>query len=147
MAARLLIIEDNPVSLQLTRHLLEERGYSVITAEDPARGIALIRQRHPDLVICDLQLPAMNGFEVLQLLQQDPACCHIPVMAVTAFSAPDDESRAAAAGFCGYIRKPIEPKRFVQRIDEAIAPELRPPQASKPSTPRDRYVHNPRRRR
>lgn len=125
MAAQVLLIEDNPVSLQLTRRVLVDHGYVVLTAEEPARGIALARQRRPDLVICDLQLPALNGFEVLQLLQQDPSCCHIPVLAVTAFSNPGDEARALAAGFCGYVRKPIESKEFVRRVDELLPPEMR----------------------
>jgi CheY-like chemotaxis protein len=122
MAAQVLLIEDNPVSLQLTRRLLADHGYTVLTAEEPARGIALVRQRRPELVICDLQLPALNGFEVLQLLRQDPSCCNIPVLAVTAFSALGDEARALAAGFCAYIRKPIEPKEFMRRVNELLPP-------------------------
>ncbi len=147
MTARLLIIEDNPVSLQLTARLLEDRGYDVLMAEDPTRGIALIRQRRPDLVICDLQLPVMNGFEVLQLLQKDPICRSIPVLAVTAFSAPGDDSRALAAGFCDYIRKPIQPQDFLRRIEELIPPALRASQFSLPVKPRARHGQNPRRRR
>jgi CheY-like chemotaxis protein len=147
MTARLLIIEDNPASLQLTRRLLEDRGYAVIMAEDPTRGIALIRQRQPDLVICDLQLPAMNGFELLQRLQQDPTCRHIPVLAVTAYCAPGDDSRALAAGFCGYIRKPIQPKDFLGRVEVLIAPELRASPSSIPVKPQARYGQNSRRRR
>ena len=131
MAAQVLLIEDNPVSLQMTRRLLANHGYTVLTAEEPARGIALVRQRRPDLVICDLQLPALNGFEVLELLRQDPSCSHIPVLAVTAFSAPGDEVRALAAGFCGYIRKPIEPKEFVRRVDELLPPAMRPQSSAK----------------
>jgi two-component system cell cycle response regulator DivK len=147
MAARLLIIEDNPVSLQLTRHLLEDRGYAVLMAEDPTRGIALIRQSRPDLVICDLQLPVMNGYEVLQVLQQDPTCSGIPVLAVTAYPEPGDDSQALAAGFRGYIRKPIQPKDFLRLVEEFIAPGLRAPQSSIPVKPRTRYGKDPRRRR
>jgi len=146
-AARLLIIEDNPVSLQLTRHLLEGHGYAVLMAEDPMRGIALIRQRRPDLVICDLQLPAMNGYEVLQLLQQDPTCRSIPILAVTAFSAPGDDARALAAGFCGYICKPIQPKDFLRQVDELIPQELRAPSPLTSVSPRTRYGKHSRRRR
>jgi CheY-like chemotaxis protein len=145
MTARLLIIEDNPASLQLTRQLLEGRGYAVITAEDPTRGIALIRQRQPDLVICDLQLPAMNGFELLQRLQQDASCRHIPVLAVTAFCEPGDDSRALAAGFSGYVRKPIQPDDFLSRVEALIAPALRAPPSSIPVKPRARDGQYPRR--
>lgn len=147
MTAKILILEDNPVSLQLTRHLLEDRGYAVVMAEDPSRGIALIRQRRPDLVVCDLQLPMMNGYEVLELLQQDPLCSSIPVLAVTAFSAPGDDSRALAAGFCGYVRKPIQPADFLRRIEELVDPALRAPQPSVPVKPRARYGQDSRRRR
>lgn len=138
MAARLLIIEDNPVSLQLTKHVLRDGGYTVLAAEDSARGLALIRQQRPDLVICDLQLPAMNGFELLEALRQDPACCQVAVLAVTAYSAPGDAARALAAGFCGYVRKPILPKDFVRLVEEHLAPELRAA-PSAPSAPRSRH--------
>lgn len=128
MTAQVLLIEDNPVSLEMTRRILLDHGYGVLTAEVPARGIALARKRRPDLVICDLQLPALNGFEVLHLLRQDPTCCQIPVLAVTAYSAPGDEQRALAAGFCGYVRKPIQAKQFLHRIDDLLPPDLRPSQ-------------------
>jgi two-component system, cell cycle response regulator DivK len=146
MSARLVIIEDNPVSLQLAKHLLQDGGYTVLTAENPARGMALIRQQRPDLVICDLQLPAMNGYELLQSLRQDPAYSQIAVLAVTAFSAPGDAERALAAGFCGYIRKPILPKDFVRQIEAHLAPELRA-QSTHSSKPAHRYGQSPRRRR
>jgi CheY-like chemotaxis protein len=147
MTARLLIIEDNPVSLRQTVLLLEGRGYDVLTAEDPTRGMALIRQQRPDLVICDLQLPVMNGFELLQLLQQDPTCGGIPLLAVTAFSSPGDESRALAAGFRGYMRKPIQLQDFLRQIEQLIPPGLRAPPLSTPDSPRERHRQDSPRRR
>jgi|HubBroStandDraft_1064217.scaffolds.fasta_scaffold68822_2 CheY-like chemotaxis protein len=147
MAARILIIEDNPVSLQLTKRLLEEGGYAVLTAADPARGLALTRQQRPDFVICDLQLPAMNGFEVLKELQQDPGCCRIPVLALTAFGAPGDDARALAAGFCSYLRKPIDPREFVRRIEDCLPAGLRASHPAIPAPPGHRLGAQPHRRR
>lgn len=125
MTARILIIEDNPVSLQLTTQLLQARGYPTLTAGDCARGVALAKQQQPDLVICDLQLPVVNGYQVLQLLQQDPLCSKIPVVAVTAFSKPGEDAEALAAGFRGFIPKPLQSAHFVRQIEAFLPPESR----------------------
>lgn len=107
MGARVLVVEDNPLNLKLIRDVLEFRGFDVVTAETGEEGVAMASSTSPDLVLMDLQLPGIDGHEALQLLRADPRCRAIPVVAVTAFAMKDDLARAEAAGFDGYIAKPI----------------------------------------
>lgn len=107
MGARVLVVEDNPLNLKLIRDVLEFRGFDVVTAQTGEEGVAMASSTSPDLVLMDLQLPGIDGHEALQLLRADPRCRDIPVVAVTAFAMKDDLARAEAAGFDGYIAKPI----------------------------------------
>jgi CheY-like chemotaxis protein len=116
MPARILVIEDNPDNLALAVYLLEAAGYNTIEARDGAQGVRAAREALPDLIVCDLQMPVLNGFEVLQHLRVDPATRSIPVVAVTAFSMPSDRARVEAAGFDGYLSKPIDPEHFAQQV-------------------------------
>src|SRR4051812_24460069 len=118
--ARILVIEDNPANLALVEYLLNAFGYVTLTATDGASGVRVAREKRPDLVICDLQMPGLNGYEVLERLRADPALQGTPVIAVTAFSMQDDQTKVLAAGFNGYLSKPIEPERFVAQIEEYL---------------------------
>ncbi|HJV28633.1 MAG TPA: response regulator [Aromatoleum sp.] len=117
MAARVLLIEDNPANLELATYLLETGGYEVITAQDGEEGLALLKQQKPDIVVTDLQMPVVDGYEVLRRLRQDPALDAMPVVAVTAFSMSGDRVKVLRAGFDGYLSKPIVPEIFVSQID------------------------------
>jgi len=114
--AVILIIEDNAASLELARYLLVHAGHEVVAATDGSRGVELAATARPELVVCDLQIPVFDGFEVLRRLRQLPECRGVPVIAVTAFSMAGDEQRVLQAGFDGYISKPIEPEEFSARI-------------------------------
>lgn len=116
MAARILIVEDNAANLELARYLLAAAGYEVLQAAHGAQGLALARSQRPDLVISDLQMPVMDGYQLIAELRSDPACQRIPVLALTAFSMPGDEKRVMQAGFDGYLSKPMEPELFVSQI-------------------------------
>jgi CheY-like chemotaxis protein len=126
-AARILIIEDNVPNLELVEYLLRSAGYVTLAAWDGAEGVRIAREKRPDLVVCDLQMPLMNGYEVLARILEDPALRTIPLIAVTAFSMPGDADEALAAGFHGYLSKPIEPEKFVAQIEEFLRPDLRAP--------------------
>lgn len=117
MPLRILVIEDNPDNLALAVYLLRAAGFETIEASDGAQGVRAAREAVPDLIVCDLQMPVLNGFEVLQHLRVDPMTRTIPVVAVTAFSMPGDRAKAEAAGFDGYLSKPIDPERFAQQIE------------------------------
>lgn len=125
MAARVLIIEDNPANLELAKYLLEAHGYPTLVAVDGEAGFRQFRDEHPDVVLCDLQLPLMDGYEVLSKIRNDPVLGDAIVIAVTAFSMPGDRTKAFSAGFDGYIPKPIDPTTFVAQIEEFLRPELR----------------------
>ena len=133
MAARILIIEDNAANLELARYLLAFSGYTVLVARDGAQGVALARQERPDLVLCDLQMPVLDGFQVLASLRAEAGGAGLAVVAVTAFSMPTDRHKVLAAGFDGYMSKPIEPEAFVGQVEAFLPAELRlprPPPAS-----------------
>jgi two-component system cell cycle response regulator DivK len=120
--ARILLIEDNPANLELARYLLAHNGHEVLLATDGQQGLDVARRERPELIVCDLQMPVLDGYGVLAQLKLDPAISAIPIVALTAFSMAGDEQKVREAGFDGYFSKPIEPENFVQQI-EAFVPK------------------------
>lgn len=118
--AHVLLIEDNPANLALLRYLLEHGGHRVSCAADGREGLAAALAEPPDLVLCDLQMPALDGYEVLAALRASPSTARLPVVAVTAFSMSDDRRRVESAGFDGYLTKPIEPEQFVAQVEAVL---------------------------
>ena len=113
---RILVVEDNERNLKLVRDILSFAGYEVIAARSGEQGVDLAREQRPDLVLMDLQLPAMDGVEALRVLRDDPDTRPIPVVAVTAFAMKDDRDRALRAGFDGYLEKPINVRAFPEIV-------------------------------
>lgn len=124
MPARILIAEDHPPSLELMRYLLGAHGYMTVSATNGREAIDLARQERPDLVICDLQMPDVDGYEVVRELKRDQDLRGVPLLAVTAFSMLGDREDVLRAGFDGYFSKPIEPENFVAAIEQFLPPEL-----------------------
>jgi two-component system cell cycle response regulator DivK len=122
---QILVVEDNERNLKLVRDVLQFAGYDVISARSGEQGVTLARQRMPDLVLMDLQLPAMDGAEALRVLRDDPHTRAIPVVAVTAFAMKDDRERALHAGFDGYLEKPIDVRALPGQVAAALAPGAR----------------------
>jgi CheY-like chemotaxis protein len=120
MAARILVVDDNGPNLELVEYLLRSAGHFVLTAADGAEGLLVAAKEAPDLVLCDLQMPAMNGYETLRALRGIENLRWTPVIALTAFSMPGDRARAIAAGFDGYLSKPIEPETFVAQVESFL---------------------------
>ena len=125
MNARILILEDDPASRSLVQYLLEAAGYTTLAAEDGGVGLRMALETDPDLVLCDVQMPVLNGFEVIRQLQASPGWRRVPLLAVTAFSMPGDREAALVAGFDEHITKPITPQTFVQQIEAFLPPALR----------------------
>lgn len=125
MAARILIAEDHPDSLLLMSYLLEAHGYAVLTAVDGEVALALTRKHRPDLIVCDLQMPRLDGYEVARQLKRDPELKHIPLIAVTAYAMLGDREKVLAAGFDGYFSKPIDTEHFVSELGLHLLPALR----------------------
>ena len=112
----ILIVEDNDKNLKLVRDVLQVKGYQTIEAGTGEDGIALARERHPDLILMDIQLPGINGIEALKLLRADASTARIPVIAVTASVMQQDRNLITEAGFDGYIGKPINLKEFLDTV-------------------------------
>ncbi len=120
MSARILIIEDNATNMELMVYLLRAFGYTPITAADGEAGVQAARRELPDLIICDVHLPKLDGYGVVAALKSDPLIRHVPALAVTALAMVGDRERLLAAGFDGYIGKPIEPDTFVTQIESFL---------------------------
>jgi CheY-like chemotaxis protein len=115
-----LIVEDNLRNLKLVRDLLEHAGYSTLEATTAEDGLALAHAHRPDLVLMDVQLPGIDGAQALARLRADPATNGIPVVAVTAFAMKEDRARFAAAGFDGYLEKPISVPAFLGQVAQVL---------------------------
>jgi len=121
MCARILIIEDNPANLGMMDYLLKYYGHEVLAAMDGEAGLELARGGSPEIIICDIQMPKLDGFGVARALKADDRLRPIPLVAITALAMVGDRERVLAGGFNGYISKPIEPQAFVAQV-EAFLP-------------------------
>lgn len=120
MNRTILVIEDNDQNRYLATFLLQLSGYGVITAPDGPAGIALARRERPALIVLDIQLPGMDGYEVARILKGDAAIRDIPIVAVTSYAMVGDREAALQAGCDGYIEKPIDPERFVLELERTL---------------------------
>ena len=98
-------------------YLLEAFGHEALQAHDGAEGIELVRTERPELVLLDIHMPRMDGYEVVRQLRRDPRCDRIPLIAITALAMVGDRERVLASGFSGYIAKPIDPEAFPAQVD------------------------------
>jgi CheY-like chemotaxis protein len=120
----LLYIEDNPSNIELMQGLVEALdGITLLTAEHPALGLSLAEERLPEIIVLDIDLPEMNGYQVLKKLQSNPSTTKIPVIALTAAAMPSDIERGLAAGFRHYLTKPINVREFFATIEDVLQGE------------------------
>ncbi len=131
MTQTILLIEDYEQNRYLATFLLEKSGYRVVSANDGRRGIEIAKTCEPDLILLDIQLPTMDGYEVARALREVDALRGTPIIAVTSYAMVGDRERTLAAGCNGYIEKPINPETFVVEIQH-----FKPP-ASELGTPND----------
>jgi two-component system cell cycle response regulator len=130
ITARILVIEDNPTNLQLVVYLLQAFGHEVSGTKEAAEGIEMARRHKPDLILLDIHMPKMDGYEVAGRLRETPDCRHIPIVAVTALAMVGDREKLLTSGFDGYIAKPIDPESFVDKVDGFLR---LPPPTGQPS--------------
>ena len=116
MSVTILYIEDNPDNRMLVRRVLEAEGYRVVEAEDGTRGIQWLKSETPDLVLMDINLPEIDGYEVTKRLKQLPSMDRVPVIAMTANVMRGDREKTLAAGCDGYIQKPIDVDQLPRQI-------------------------------
>ena len=117
MSLRILIIEDNEQNRYLLTFLLEQRGHTVQSAIDGGTGIRKAQQWQPDLILLDIQLPTMHGYDVAAELRRHQSTASIPIVAVTSYAMPGDRERAIESGCDGYVEKPIDPDTFVAQVE------------------------------
>ncbi|MBI1785635.1 response regulator [Candidatus Sumerlaeota bacterium] len=121
-----LLIEDNAMNMELASDLLETAGCHVLKADRAKEGIALAVAQQPDIILMDLALPGMDGWEATRRLKQDVRTAWIPVVALTASVMRGDDNRARSAGCCGYIAKPIDTRHFVKTVAGFMGRERKP---------------------
>ncbi len=121
MRATVLVVEDNEDNRALVAKVLGYAGYSVVEAASGEEALELVAQGLPDLILMDLNLGGMNGFEATRRLKEDPASARVPVVALTAYAMVGDRERALEAGCDGYIAKPVD----VRRLPEQVATFIR----------------------
>jgi two-component system, cell cycle response regulator DivK len=123
--SKILLVEDNETNRDLLSRRLERKGFLVITADDGEQGYSLAHSARPDLILMDISLPAMNGWEVIQLLKTHDATRHIPIVVLTAHALVSDRAKASEMGCSDYDTKPIDFARLSQKI-ENLLPEKKP---------------------
>src|SRR6266498_3246833 len=116
MSQRILVIEDQPDNRQILRDLLTSADFEVVEAVDGEAGLAAAAVHRPDLILMDIQLPGIDGYEATRRLKGDALLCGIPVIAVTAHALNGAEQEARAAGCDGYIAKPISPRQLLAKV-------------------------------
>jgi len=118
---KVLVIEDNPDNLELVRFLVERAGYTAYTAHDGLEGWKITREQMPDLILLDLTIPEMDGWELARKIKQDPELSQICVVALTAHTLPGDRGRAMEAGCDGYLSKPLNVATFNDDLAQFLA--------------------------
>jgi len=124
-----LIVEDNDLNMKLFTAMISAEGYEVLQAADGSRGLEMARQRRPDLIIMDIQLPGMSGLDVTQSLKGDEGTREIPIIATTAFALRGDEATIRASGCDAYMAKPIAISEFLELVELFMSRARREPVA------------------
>lgn len=116
----ILLVEDNDDNASVYQMALEHAGYRVTRAADGEQALRLVRLIRPDLIIMDISLPKLDGWQVTAAIKQDPALKSIPIVAVTAHAFDTDRQKARLLGFSGYLPKPVEPRRVLAEVGQLI---------------------------
>ncbi len=117
---RILVVEDNEMNRDMLTRRLERRGYEVAVAVDGGQGLALARSEAPDLILMDMSLPVLDGWEATRQLKAAPETRAIPIIALTAHALATDRAKAEEVGCDGYLAKPCEPRRVVSEVERFL---------------------------
>ncbi|SHI38648.1 response regulator [Algibacter luteus] len=118
MKSTILIIEDNKQNMYMLSYLLENNGYNVLKAYNGARGLKIAHEKHPEIILIDIQLPDMDGYEICIKLRHNGLPKNTTIIAVTSYAMGGDKEKAIEAGADGYIEKPINPETFVSQMEK-----------------------------
>jgi two-component system, cell cycle response regulator DivK len=120
MSKRILVVEDHEDNRQILRDLLGSAGYEMIEAGNGEAGVAAAAAEHPDLILMDIQLPILDGYEATRQIKADPALSAIPIIVVTSYALSGDEEKARIAGCDAYVAKPYSPRQLLARIRDFL---------------------------
>ncbi|WP_376690595.1 response regulator [Wenzhouxiangella sp. EGI_FJ10409] len=120
MRGRILLIEDNEQNAYLVNYLLGARNWAVTAELDGPSGLKRAEREPPDLILLDIQLPGMDGYEVARQLRKMESLADTPIVAVTSYAMPGDRENCLAAGCTGYIEKPIDPATFADQVEQFL---------------------------
>ena len=123
----ILIVEDNEKNMKLVRDILRHKGHETLEAMTGSEGVRLAKERRPDLVLMDIQLPDIDGITALRRIRDDSTLDAIPVLAVSASVMPDEQQKIVNSGFDAYVTKPINLKQFQETVQRFLAHGRRPP--------------------
>jgi two-component system cell cycle response regulator DivK len=125
MSKRILVIEDHEDNRRIMNDTLSAAGFEVIEAVTGDAGVAMAESERPDLILMDIQLPGIDGYEATRLIKAKPALCHIPIIAVTSYALSGDDVKAKEAGCDAYLAKPFRPRELLAMVREFV-PEAPP---------------------
>ena len=117
---KILVVEDTEDNRQILRDLLGMAGYDMIEAHDGAEGVSQATEHKPDLILMDIQMPVMDGYEATRRIKADPELKAIPIVAVTSYALSGDEEKARAAGCDAYIAKPYSPRQMLAKVRQIL---------------------------
>jgi two-component system cell cycle response regulator DivK len=120
MNKRILVVEDHEDNRRILRDLLTSRGYDLVEAEDGEQALTLAEDRRPDLILMDVHIPLLDGYEVTRRLKANPVLRTIPIIVITSYALSGDESRARAAGCNAYVSKPYSARKLLAKIQEYV---------------------------
>jgi two-component system, cell cycle response regulator DivK len=120
MSKRILVVEDQEDNRQILRDLFGSVGYEMIEAGDGEAGVAAAKKERPDVILMDIQLPVLDGYEATRRIKADPDLNTIPIIVVTSYALSGDETKARAAGCDAYVTKPYSPRQLLAKIREFL---------------------------
>jgi two-component system, cell cycle response regulator DivK len=120
MSKRILVVEDQEDNRQIIRDLLSATDYIIIEAESGEKALEAVAKQRPDLILMDIQLPGIDGYEVTRRIKADPALRSIPIIAVTSYALSGEEQKARAAGVDDYVPKPYSPRQLLAKIRQYL---------------------------
>jgi two-component system cell cycle response regulator DivK len=122
MSKRILVIEDQEDNRQILQDLLTSADFEVIEAVDGEAGVAAATAQRPDLILMDIQLPLLDGYEATRRIKADPALRAIPIIVITSYALSGDDEKARAAGCDAYFSKPFSPRQLLAKVREYLSP-------------------------
>jgi len=120
MSRRILVVEDQEDNRRIVRDLLTRSGYEIVEATTGEEGVILAETQRPDLILMDIQLPMIDGYEATRRIKANPALHHIPIIAVTSYALSGDDVKALAAGCNDYVAKPFSPRALLAKVREYL---------------------------